>query len=269
MTDIMDVRGLTFYHNDKKRWLKKPEIFQLGPVSLTVKRWETIAIIGENRAGKSLLAKLLVGAIPADAGEIVLNSHKYLAKYNKQETQKKRTHDIRMILQHSSESMNPAIPVGKILDEPLRLNTSLTETQRKALIEETLTKVGLLREHYYFYRHMLSDGQQQRVSLARAIMLKPKVLVADEPFAALDPSIRSQTVNLILQLQQELGLAFIFISHNLGIVRHIADRVIVMENGNIVEEGKTETLFRWPKHPTTKKMVLAYQSLVPQQTISE
>ena len=114
---------------------------------------------------------------------------------------------------------------------------------------------------------MLSDGQQQRVALARAIVLKPKVLVADEPFAALDPSIRSQTVNLILQLQQELGLAFVFISHNLGIVRHIADRVIVMEGGEIVEEGKTETIFRWPQHTRTKKLITAYQSLVPQNTI--
>lgn len=131
-----------------------------------------------------------------------------------------------------------------------------------------LTKVGLLREHYYFYRHMLSDGQQQRVSLARAIILKPKVLIADEPFAALDPSIRSQTVNLILKLQQEMGLAFIFISHNLGIVRHIADRVIVMENGNIVEEGKTETIFRWPEHAITKKLIVAYQSLITSNTIS-
>jgi cationic peptide transport system ATP-binding protein len=268
MTDIMQVDGLTFRHNDKKRWLKKPEIFELGPIDLTVQRGETIAIIGENRAGKSLLAKLLVGAIPADEGIIELNSHKYLAKYNQHKNQQKRTHDIRMILQHSSESMNPSVPVGKVLDEPLRLNTNLTEAERKSLIEEMLTKVGLLREHYYFYRHMLSDGQQQRVSLARAIILKPKVLIADEPFAALDPSIRSQTVNLILKLQQEMGLAFIFISHNLGIVRHIADRVIVMENGNIVEEGKTETIFRWPEHTITKKLILAYQSLITNNTIS-
>lgn len=268
MTDIMQVSGLTFRHSDRKRWLKKPEIFQLGPIDLTVQRGETIAIIGENRAGKSLLAKLLVGAIPLDEGEIELNQHKYSAKYSKKENQRKRTHDIRMILQHSSESMNPAIPVGKVLDEPLRLNTNLPENRRKPLIEDTLTKVGLLREHYYFYRHMLSDGQQQRVALARAIMLEPKVLVADEPFAALDPSIRSQTVNLILKLQKEMGLAFIFISHNLGIVRHIADRVIVMEQGNIVEEGKTETIFRWPQHSVTKKLILAYQALVPQDTLS-
>lgn len=267
MTDVMHVKQLTFLHNEKKRWLKRPEVFKLGPIELTVKRGETVAIIGENRSGKSLLAKLLVGAVRADEGEIEINEHKYLAKYKSKDGQHKRTHDIRMILQHSSETMNPSVPVGRILDEPLRLNTQLDASERKEVIEDTLVKVGLLREHYYFYRNMLSDGQQQRIALARAIMLKPKVLVADEPFAALDPSIRSQTVNLILALQQELGLAFIFISHNLGIVRHIADKVIVMEKGQIVEEGKTETIFRWPQHTRTKKLVTAYHSLVPQQTI--
>lgn len=267
MSEMLHVEGLTFRHSSKKRWLKKPEIFQLGPIDLTVQRGETIAIIGENRAGKSLLAKLLVGAVGADEGDMWLNHEHYNSLVKAKRRRHQRSHDIRMIFQHSSEAMNPGIPVGRILDEPLRLNTSLNESERKAIVQENLIKVGLLREHYYFYRHMLSDGQQQRVALARAIMLQPKVLVADEPFAALDPSIRSQTVNLILKLQQEMGLGFIFISHNLGIVRHIADRVIVMENGMIIESGKTETIFRWPQQELTKKLIMAYQSLVPQQTL--
>lgn len=268
MSDVMQVRGLTFRREKRKHWFSTPEIFTLGPIELNVQRGETIAIIGENRAGKSLLAKLLVGAIEATGGEIILNNTTYDARFNKTSKRETRTSDIRMIFQHSSDSLNPALTVGKILDEPLALNTELDEKERRKIIEENLIKVGLLREHYYFYQHMLSDGQQQRVALARSIMLQPKVLVADEPFAALDPSIRSQTVNLILQLQKEMGLAFVFISHNLGIVRHIADKLIVMENGNIVEAGKTETLFRWPQHELTKKLIMAYQSLVPQQTLS-
>ncbi|RDV25113.1 ATP-binding cassette domain-containing protein [Alteromonas aestuariivivens] len=267
MNEVMRVSDLVFEHSRKKRWLKKPEIFRLGPIELSVQRGETVAIIGENRAGKSLLAKMLVGTIAADSGEICLNSQRYNAAQTPSPKSHHRSNDIRMIFQHSSEAMNPGITVGKILNEPLRLNTNLDEVECKQLIENTLVKVGLLREHYFFYRHMLSDGQQQRVALARAIILQPKILVADEPFAALDPSIRSQTVNLILQLQKELGLAFIFISHNLGIVRHLADKVIVMENGQIVESGKTETIFRWPQHPMTKKLILSYQSLVPQQTL--
>ncbi|MEG3767098.1 ATP-binding cassette domain-containing protein [Alteromonas sp. 14N.309.X.WAT.G.H12] len=268
MSEVMLVNGLTFKHNKQNRWLKKPEVFSLGPIELSVNRSETIAIIGENRSGKSLLAKLLVGAVKADEGEIFLSNVMYNAAKKKSTKSYNSSNDIRMIFQHSTEAMNPGIPVGKILDEPLELNTQLNEEERRSRIEETLVKVGLLRDHYYFYRHMLSDGQQQRVAIARAMILQPKILVADEPFAALDPSVRSQTVNLVLTLQKELGLAFIFISHNLGIVRHIADKVIVMENGQIVESGKTETIFRWPQHKMTKKLIESYQSLVPQQTLT-
>lgn len=265
MTDVLKVETLTYHREQTKKWGKQSEPFTLGPVNLTIVKGETVAIIGENRSGKSLLAKLLVGAINADSGTITLGeTTNALSRYDKSQSVK-RNQAIRMIFQHSSESMNPGIPVGQILDEPLRLNTSLSQNERNSLILETLVKVGLLREHYHFYRHMLSDGQQQRVSLARAIMLNPKVLVADEPFAALDPTIRSQTVNLILKVQQEMGMAFIFISHNLGIVRHIADRVIVMNDGQIVESGKTETIFRWPQHELTKKLIMGYHSLVPQK----
>ena len=267
MKQVLDVSGLTFRHSSKKRWLKKPEIFSLGPIDMQVTKGETIAIIGQNRSGKSLLAKMLAGAVEPDEGNIHLMESKYWSVRHRAARKNADITGIRMIFQHSSESMNPGITVGQILDEPLRLNTGLSDAERKALIADTLVKVGLLREHIYFYRHMLSDGQQQRVALARAILPEPKVLIADEPFAALDPTIRSQTVNLILKLQQEMGLAFIFISHNLGIVRHIADRVIVMDGGQIIESGKTETIFRWPQHETTKKLVLSYQSLIPQQTL--
>lgn len=170
-----------------------------------------------------------------------------------------------MIFQRSSESLNPAVTIGQILQEPLKLNTKLSATERDARIDQTLVQVGLLRDHYFFYPHMLSDGQQQRVAMARALILNPSIIVADEPFAALDPSVRSQTVNLILRLQRELGLSFVFISHNLGIVRHIADRLIVMDHGQIVETGRTDTLFRWPKHQVTQRLISAHQSLIPSQ----
>lgn len=268
MTQVLNVNGVSFKHSSKKRWLKKTELFSLGPIDMQVTKGETIAIIGQNRSGKSLLAKMLAGAIEPDAGTIELLEQRYWSVRHRTARKKSDTTGIRMIFQHSNQSMNPGITVGQILDEPLRLNTPLTMIERRKLIEDTLVKVGLLREHVYFYRNMLSDGQQQRVSLARAILPEPKVLIADEPFAALDPTIRSQTVNLILQLQREMGLAFIFISHNLGIVRHIADRVIVMDKGQILESGKTETIFRWPQHEMTKKLVMSYQSLIPHQRIS-
>ncbi|MFT5839813.1 MAG: cationic peptide transport system ATP-binding protein, partial [Flavobacteriales bacterium] len=120
--------------------------------------------------------------------------------------------------------------------------------------------------HQFFYRHMLSDGQRQRIALARALILNPKVIVADEPFAALDPSVRSQAVNLLMELQRDLGLGFIFISHNLGIVRHISDKVIIMKDGKVVESGKTDVIFNWPKDEYTKKLVESHQALINRQS---
>lgn len=246
------VNDLTFRSNS---------LFKLGPISLSVEKGESLAIIGENQSGKSLLAKILVGAEKPSSGDIMLHGELSDSKVRKRA--------IRMMFQFSSHALNPALSVKKILNEPLLLNTTMNVSERTLLVEQTLLQVGLLKEHMHFYKHMLSDGQQQRVALARAIILSPMVLVADEPFAALDPSVRSQTVNLILKLQKELGLSFIFISHNLGIVRHIADKIIVMEKGQVVEAGKTDTLFKWPKHDVTQRMISAHQSLVPNQTIVE
>lgn len=257
MTALLSVQDLTFVKSVKQGWFKRPKKFVLSPVNFEINAGETLAIIGENRSGKSLLAKLLVGAAKPSGGAIYLNGQK-LHHHNI----KQRCLNIRMIFQHSNESLNPGITLGSILEEPLKLNTDLSAPEREKKIEATLKQVGLLPEHRFFYRHMLSDGQRQRVALARALILNPQVIVADEPFAALDPSVRSQTVNLIMELQRDLGLGFIFISHNLGIVRHISDRTLIMQEGMVVESGKTEVIFNWPKSEYTQKMVKSHQGLL-------
>ena len=257
MTALLSVQDLTFIKTVKQGWFKRPQKFVLSPVNFDINAGETLAIIGENGSGKSLLAKLLVGAAKPSGGAIYLNGQKLMHHNLKQ-----RCLNIRMIFQHSNESLNPGITLGSILEEPLKLNTDLNQQQRTRKIEQTLKQVGLLPEHRFFYRHMLSDGQRQRVALARALILNPQVIVADEPFAALDPSVRSQTVNLIMELQRDLGLGFIFISHNLGIVRHISDRTIVMQEGMVVESGKTEVVFNWPKSEYTQKLVKSHQGLL-------
>jgi cationic peptide transport system ATP-binding protein len=259
--DLINVEQLTFENQTKKAWSKPRTSFLLGPVSFNLKAGETLAIVGNNSSGKSLLAKILVGLEVPKTGKIWMNG----VELNKTNISQ-RCHDIRMIFQNSKESLNPGLTLGSILEDPLRLNTELNAQQRNTLIESTLRQVGLMGEHKFFYRHMLSDGQRQRVALARALILNPKVIVADEPFAALDPSVRSQAVNLLMKLQRDLGLGFIFISHNLGIVRHIADKVIIMKEGKVVESGKTETLFTWPKDEYTKKLVNAHQALVNRQS---
>lgn len=252
--ELINVEELTFHSH------LKTSSFELGPVSFNFKAGETLAIVGDNSSGKSLLAKLLVGLEKPKSGRILMNG----VELN-QSNIKARCHDIRMIFQNTHESLNPGLTLGSILDEPLRLNTQLDPQQRQALIERTLRQVGLMAEHQFFYRHMLSDGQRQRIALARALILNPKVIVADEPFAALDPSVRSQAVNLLMNLQRELGLGFIFISHNLGIVRHISDKIIIMKNGKVVESGKTEVIFTWPKDEYTKKLVESHQALISRQ----
>lgn len=264
MTTLLTAKDLAFT-SQQRTWFgkRRGQKFKLGPLDLNIERAETVAIIGGNRSGKSLLAMLLCGALAPSKGEIIFHRESYDGHKSDLANWQKR--QVRMIFQRSSESLNPAVTIGQILQEPLKLNTKLSATERDARIDQTLVQVGLLRDHYFFYPHMLSDGQQQRVAMARALILNPSIIVADEPFAALDPSVRSQTVNLILRLQRELGLSFVFISHNLGIVRHIADRLIVMDQGQIVETGRTDTLFRWPKHQVTQRLISAHQSLIPSQ----
>ncbi|BDX05718.1 ATP-binding cassette domain-containing protein [Planctobacterium marinum] len=257
MSALLTVKNLKFIRKERKNLWQKPEKFTVGPINFELNAGETLAIVGDNGSGKSTLANLLTGVIPPASGQILLNGQKLRHRNLKQ-----RSLNIRMIFQHSKESLNPALTIGTILEEPLRLNTSLDAKQRRDKISSTLRQVGLLREHAHFYRHMLSDGQRQRVVLARALILNPQVIVADEPFAALDPSVRSQMVNLLMRLQRELGLSYIFISHNLGIVRHISDRILILQNGEVIESGKTDVVFNWPKSEYMKKLLDAHQSLV-------
>jgi cationic peptide transport system ATP-binding protein len=255
MTKILCVKDLSYTNSRKTGLFSAPRTFVLGPISFDMVKGETIAIIGNNGAGKSLTAKVLAGAIRPSSGSITFIT-------DETSQQSSHSHPIRMILQHSSSAMNPALSLGSVLHNTLKLNTRLDEAQRQEKIKETLKLVGLLRDHYYYYSHMMSDGQQQRAALARALILDPKIIVADEPFAALDPSVRSQTVNLILKLQHELGLGFVFISHNIGIVRHISDRVLVMDKGQIIEAGRTEEVLADPKEVLTQKLVHSHFSLV-------
>ncbi|WP_395342101.1 ATP-binding cassette domain-containing protein [Ningiella sp. W23] len=266
MNKLLSVDKIEYSYHSKQGLFADETSFHLGPISFEMKRGETLAIIGNNGSGKSLLAKALVGAVPLTKGSIslVLDNEDKSSEHGEhtQIIKAANSRDIRLILQHSADVLNPSLSVGTILKQTLRLNTDFTEAKTRQKIEDTLVKVGLLREHYYFYRHMLSDGQQQRVALARAILLDPKIIVADEPFAALDPSVRSQTINLILKLQDELGLGFVFISHNIGIVRHISDRVLVMDKGKIIEQGPTSEVFTEPQQALTQKLIQSHFSMV-------
>jgi cationic peptide transport system ATP-binding protein len=252
MAALLEVYDLSKSYKLKGYWYNRQVKSALEPLSFILEAHKTLAIVGEVGSGKSTLAKLLVGAEKPSTGKIKLNGQTLEAGNFKQ-----RCQHIRMIFQDSGTTLNPSLTIQKLLDEPLKLNTDLSEHERIQLIRNTLQKVGLLADHMNFYPHMFSGGQKQRISLARAIILQPQVIILDEALASLDPSLRSQMINLLLDLQQQMGLAFILISHNLGIVKHFSDDMMVLSDGKVVEYGKTNELIRNPKHRYTQKLLMA------------
>lgn len=251
MPVLLNVANLSKQFKIGGYWFNKKYFTAIEPISFTVEAHKTLAVVGEAGSGKSTLAKLLVGAEMPTTGDIRLHGLKLENGNFKQ-----RCQHIRMIFQDSGTTLNPNLTIQQLLDEPLKLNTDLDSAARVALIRETLHKVGLLADHMNFYPHMLSGGQKQRISLARAIILKPQVIILDEALASLDPSLRSQMINLLLDLQQQMGLAYILISHNLGIVRHFSDEMIVLQKGVVVESGITDEVLRNPKHKYTRKLIM-------------
>jgi len=252
MPALLQVSDLSKTYKDKNYWYNRKQYTALNPLSFSLDAYQTLAIVGEIGSGKSTLAKLLVGAEKATTGKIQLNGQ-LLTKGNF----KQRCQHIRMIFQDSGTTLNPNLTIAQLLDEPLVLNTPLTEPQRTQLIRTTLQQVGLLAEHMNFYPHMFSGGQKQRISLARAIILQPQVIILDEALASLDPSLRAQMINLLLDLQQKMGLAYILISHNLGIVKHFSDSIIVLNSGEVVESGETKVVLKKPQHKYTKKLLMS------------
>jgi cationic peptide transport system ATP-binding protein len=251
MSEFLEVKGLSKSYRHKNYWFNRKKVTVLAPISFSVKAHQTLAIIGETGSGKSTLAKLLVGAEAASSGCINLKGQELQSANYKQ-----RCQHIRMIFQDSGTMLNPSLTILQILDEPLKLNTTFDEKKRKEHIRVTLQKVGLLSDHMNFYPHMFSGGQKQRISLARAIILQPQVIILDEALASLDPSLRSQMINLLLDLQQQMGLAYILISHNLGIIRHFSDNIMVLSQGKVVESGKTRDVMSKPQHKVTQKLML-------------
>lgn len=252
MTCLLEVEDLSKTYKLKGYWYNKKVYKALEPLSFSLDAYKTLAIVGEVGSGKSTLAKLLVGAEQPNSGKIRLNGQILQVGNFKQ-----RCQHIRMIFQDSGTTLNPSLTIKQLLDEPLKLNTKLTEQERTQLIRATLQKVGLLADHMSFYPHMFSGGQKQRISLARAIILEPKVIILDEALASLDPSLRSQMINLLLDLQQQMGLAFVLISHNLGIVRHFSDEILVLSEGKVVERGSTAEVLKNPKDKFTRKLLMA------------
>jgi dipeptide transport system ATP-binding protein len=249
---IIQGTDLKRYYDVGGGMFKKPATVKaLNGLSFSLEEGKTLAVVGESGCGKSTLARLVTMIETPTEGELTIAGRPANASDRELRAM------VQIVFQNPYASLNPRQKIGAILEEPLKINTPDDAATRRAKVVDMLTRVGLRPEHYDRYPHMFSGGQRQRIAIARALMLRPKVLVLDEPVSALDLSIQAQVLNLLMDLQKEMGLAYLFISHGLSVVRHIADEVMVMYLGKPVETGKVEDVFAHPRHPYTAALLSA------------
>jgi dipeptide transport system ATP-binding protein len=253
---LVVAHGLRRSYAIRRGLLRKPAILQaVGGISFTLAPGRTLAVVGESGCGKSTLARLITLIEKPTEGTLVIDGVD--AVNPPRDALPRLRQKVQIVFQDPYGSLNPRKRIGAILEEPLRINTALSASERRAQALDIMEKVGLRPEHYGRYPHMFSGGQRQRIAIARALMLRPKLLVADEPVSALDMSVQAQVLNLLRDLQHELGLAYLFISHDLAVVRYIAHDVMIMYLGLALEHGPKEVIFARPLHPYTQALLAA------------
>jgi dipeptide transport system ATP-binding protein len=261
VTPVVVAKDLRQVYAIRRGFFRQPDQLQaVGGVTFTVLPGKTLAVVGESGCGKSTLARMVSLIETPTAGELYLNGVDVVHAPKIERHALRRA--VQLVFQNPYGSLNPRKKIGAILEAPLEINTPLSATECAEQARAMLALVGLRPEHYDRYPHMFSGGQRQRIAIARALMLKPSLIVADEPVSALDVSIQAQVLNLLADLQQELGLAYLFISHDLGVVRHIAHDVLVMYLGHAVEQGEKMSIFSHPLHPYTRALLASTPGIV-------
>jgi oligopeptide/dipeptide ABC transporter ATP-binding protein len=261
---LLEVEDLVKHFPADRNLFGRPTAFvrAVDGVSFRLEAGETLALVGESGCGKSTVSRLVLRLIEPDAGRIRFDGRDLLA-LNADDLRAFRRH-AQLIFQDPYASLNPRMTVGQILGEPLSLHDLVPPSARRARVDELLSVVGLEPRFARRYPHEFSGGQRQRIAIARALAVEPKLIICDEPVSALDVSIRSQILNLLRDLQERLDLSYIFVSHDLAVVKHIADRVAVMNLGTIVETADTEALFAAPRHPYSRALLSAIPVPKPQ-----
>ena len=243
------------YHVGGGLFGKPKVVHAVKGVSFKLEKGKTLAIVGESGCGKSTLARILTMIDPQTSGDLKIGGKDVNIARDGLTAEMRQK--VQIVFQNPYGSLNPRQKIGDVLAEPLLLNTNMSAEERRAKAMQMLLKVGLGREHFNRYPHMFSGGQRQRIAIARALMLNPKLLILDEPVSALDLSVQAQVLNLLSDLQEEFGLTYVFISHDLSVVRYIADEVMVMYFGEVVEYGARDDVFNNPQHDYTKKLFAA------------
>ena len=256
MTPVLEAKNLKRdYHIPGGLFKPAKTVHAVKGVSFTVEQGKTLAIVGESGCGKSTLARMVTMIDPVTEGDMLIDGRKVDIAHEPLTAEMRSK--VQIVFQNPYGSLNPRKKIGDILTEPLVINTKVPAGERRDRAMAMLKKVGLEEKHYGRYPHMFSGGQRQRVAIARALMLNPRLLVLDEPVSALDLSVQAQVLNLLADLQDEFKLTYVFISHDLSVVRHIADDVMVMYFGEAVEYGSRDQVFENPQHSYTKTLFAA------------
>lgn len=251
---LVVAKNLTRVYRVKRGYFDTPqELRAVNGISFSIEPGKTLAVVGESGCGKSTLARLVTMIEKPNSGSLSIEDVDAVAPSSSQKSHLRRT--VQLVFQNPYGSLNPRKKIGAILEEPLIINTKLGKDERRRQALEKMAQVGLSAEQARRYPHMFSGGQRQRIAIARALMLQPKLVVADEPVSALDVSVQAQVLNLLIDLQRQYGLAYLFISHDLAVVRFIAHDVLVMYLGLAVEQGDKETIFEKPLHPYTQALL--------------
>ena len=254
MSPLVVAKDLTRVYRIKRGYFGTPqELRAVNGVSFSIEPGKTLAVVGESGCGKSTLARLVTMIEKPNSGSLTIEGTDAVDPPGSDKGRLRRT--VQLVFQNPYGSLNPRKKIGTILEEPLVINTKLSKSERRRQALEKMAQVGLGAEYAQRYPHMFSGGQRQRIAIARALMLQPKLVVADEPVSALDVSVQAQVLNLLIDLQRQYGLAYLFISHDLAVVRFIAHDVLVMYLGLAVEQGDKETIFEKPLHPYTQALL--------------
>jgi len=259
---LLEARGLARHYPVRAHWWQKPRLLKaLDGVSFAVRLGRTLAVVGESGCGKSTLARQLALIETPTAGELWLDGQPLGQAGPRARATLRR--QVQMVFQNPFAALNPRKSIAATLAEPLLLNTPLDRAARWERMARMIREVGLAEDHLLRYPHMFSGGQRQRIAIARAMILNPRVVVADEPTSALDVSVQAQILNLFKDLQAANGTGYVFISHNLGVVEHMADEVMVMYLGRAVEQGPRDAVLQAPLHPYTQALLSAAPTLAP------